>query len=256
MSFGRVDLGRLLAAPILWTGLLFAFLLLAMPLLRPIFAWAFPETSPPIYVRESFFGLWLSHAGFVTLSAIISTSIGVAVAIFATREAGREFRPIIDAVVTIGQTFPPVAVLALAVPMVGFGATPTLIALTLYGLLPIIENTIAGFESVPRDVKDAAKGMGLSPFQLLGKVELPLAMPSILAGVRVSVVISIGTATIGSTVGAVTLGSPIISGLFGERPPWVIQGALLVGLFAILTDRIFERLIRHVTRHRAARDQM
>jgi osmoprotectant transport system permease protein len=221
-----------------------------MPALEPVFARAFPGVSPAVYARDSFFALWLSHAGLVALSTAGSAAIGLAVAIFVTREAGREFRPIVDAVTVIGQSFPPAAILALAVPAVGFGAAPTLIALTLYGLLPIIANATAGIDSVPADVKEAAVGIGFSPAALLWKVELVLAAPAILAGLRTSVAIAIGTATIGSTVGALTLGAPIISGLYGDRLPWVIQGAVVVGLFAILTDMIFERLARRLAPRR------
>ena len=84
--------------------------------------------------------------------------------------------------------------------------------------------------------------MGLSAWQRLRDVELPLAAPAILAGVRVSVTIAIGTATIGSTVGALTLGTPIFDGLAGNKLPFVIQGAVLVALFAIVTDMLFTQL--------------
>ena len=112
----------------------------------------------------------------------------------------------VDLLAGVGQTFPPVAVLAIAVPLIGFGAWPTVVALFLYGLLPIIENAIAGLEGVPQAVREAADGMGLTPWQRLRTVELPLAAPVILAGIRVSVTIAIGTATIGSTVGALDPG--------------------------------------------------
>ena len=119
---------------------------------------------------------------------------------------------------------------------------PTVIALFIYGLLPIIENAVAGLEGVPQAVREAAEGMGLSPWQRLRTVELPLAAPVILAGIRVSVTIAIGTATIGSTVGALTLGTPIFDGLVADKLPFVIEGAVLVALFAILTDMLFARL--------------
>ena len=136
--------------------------------------------------------------------------------------------------VNIGQTFPPVAVLALAVPLVGFGEKPTLIALFLYGLLPIFENTLAGLAEVPADVVEAAKGMGMSARQRLFRVELPLALPVILAGIRLSLVISLGTATIGSTVAAKGLGEVIIAGLQSNNTAFVLQGGLVVGLIAVL----------------------
>jgi osmoprotectant transport system permease protein len=231
---------------VLWVALLFFALLIGMPALAPAFHWAFPRVSPPVYERGSFFSLWLSQAGLVAMASLAATVLGVGLAVFVTRPAGRDFRPIIDTLATVGQTFPPAAVLALAAPAIGFGPRPTIVALFLYGLLPVIENTIAGLEGVPTAVRDAASGIGLSRWQVLRDVELPLAFPAILAGVRVSVTIAIGTATIGSTVGALTLGTPIFDGLAANKLPFVIQGAVLVALFAILTDMIFARLERRL----------
>lgn len=235
--------------PLLWLALFLGLLLALMPALRPVFAWAFPDIQPPVYAIETFPMLWLSHAALVASSSLVSSMLAVALGIFVTRPAGRDFRTMLDAIATIGQTFPPVAVLAIAVPAVGYGTYPTFIALTIYGVLPVLENTIAGLESVPPAVREAAEGMGLSPFQVLRDVELPLAAPTIVAGIRLSVVINIGTAAIGSTVGAVTLGTPIIDGLVGHKLPYVLQGAAIVGLFAILTDMVFERLDRRLRRH-------
>jgi osmoprotectant transport system permease protein len=128
--------------------------------------------------------------------------------------------------------------------VVAFSSQPTVIALFLYGLLPIIENAVAGLEGVPSGVREAAEGMGLSAWQRLRDVELPLAAPVILTGIRVSVTIAIGTATIGSTVGALTLGTPIFDGLVANKLPFVLEGAVLVALFAILTDMLFALLDR------------
>ena len=245
--------GGWLASPLVWVGLLFAGLLLQMEALRPVLRWAFPGTSPVIYDRASFLELFLAHLGLVATASLAAALVGIAIAVFVTRPAGREFRTLVDTLAAIGQTFPPVAVLAIAVPLIGFGARPTMIALFLYGLLPIVENTVAGLEGVPADVKEAADGMGLSRRQRLVAIELPLAAPVILAGVRVSVTIAIGTATIGSTVGALTLGTPIFDGLVANKEPYVIEGAVLVALFAILTDMLFARLDRRL-RRAAARE--
>ena len=236
----------ILASPLPWTAGLFFALLFGMPALAPLFQWAFPDVSPPVFDRSLYAALWLSHAGIVGVASAAASLVGVGLAVFATRPAGRDFRPLIKALATIGQTFPPAAVLALAVPALGFGPLPTLMALFLYGLLPIIENTLAGLETVPEAVREAADGMGLSAWQRLRDVELPLAAPAILAGVRVSVTIAIGTATIGSTVGALTLGTPIFEGLAANKLPLVIQGAVLVALFAIVTDMAFARLERRL----------
>jgi osmoprotectant transport system permease protein len=105
---------------------------------------------------------------------------------------------------------------------------------------------VAGLEGVPSGVREAAEGMGLSVWQRLRQVELPLAAPVILAGIRISVTIAIGTATIGSTVGALTLGTPIFDGLVTNKLPFVLEGAVLVALFAILTDMLFARLERRL----------
>ncbi len=243
---------RLLASPELWVGLLFAALLVGMDALQPILSWGFPQTTPVIYDRAGFVELFLAHFALVAAAGLASAIIGVALAIFVTRPAGRQFRTMVDSLAAIGQTFPPVAVLAITVPLIGFGARPTIIALFVYGLLPIIENSVAGLEGIPSDVSEAAEGMGMSARQRLFAVDLPLAAPVILAGIRVSVAIAIGTATVGSTVGTLTLGTPIFDGLVANKMPFVIEGAVLVALFAILTDMLFARLDAWLQRHRAA----
>jgi osmoprotectant transport system permease protein len=242
---------RLLANPVLWVGLLFAALVLRTDALAPVLRRAFPGVAPIIYDRASFASLLLSQAGLVALASLAAAAVGIGLAVFVTRPSGREFRAIVTALATAGQTFPPAAVLAVAVPIVGFGAAPTVIALFLYGLLPIVENAVAGLEGVPEGVREAALGMGLSAAQRVARVELPLAAPLILAGIRVSVTIAIGTATIGSTVGALTLGTPIFDGLVANNLPFVIEGAVLVALFAILTDLLFAALDRRLRRYQA-----
>ena len=125
-----------------------------------------------------------------------------------------------------------------------------LIALALYGILPVLQGTLAGLGAVPSGVLSIAQGMGMTGWQRLIKVELPLAAPVMLAGIRTSTIVNMGTATIASTVGANTLGTPIVIGLSGFNTAYVIQGALLVALAAIIVDRGFERLTRLISRHR------
>ena len=142
------------------------------------------------------------------------------------------------------------AVLAVAVPVMGFSEQPAIIALVLYGLLPILQGTLAGIESVPPATREIARGVGMSARQILWRVELPLAAPVIVAGIRTSVIINIGTAAIASTVGTKTLGSPIIIGLSGFNTAYVIRGAAVVALLAIITDMLFERWVRYLTARR------
>lgn len=217
------------AAAALLAGFLFAPELFA-PVLRPLTE----NGAPPIYRQDSLLALTLDHLALVFGAGLVSTVAAVATAVFVTRPAGAAFLPLSRSVVNVGQVFPPVAVLAIAVPAVGFGAAPTLIALTLYGLLPIFENTLAGLGGVDPAVIEAARGMGLGARQLFLRVELPLALPAVLEGVRLSLVIGIGTATIGSTVAAKGLGEVIIAGLQSSNTAFVLQGGLVVGLLAAL----------------------
>ncbi|MBS8239943.1 ABC transporter permease [Marinobacter lipolyticus] len=220
-----------------------------MSVLEPLFAWVQPDTSRVIYERESFAFLLYNHLMLVVVSAVIGTIAAVAGGIFATRPAGRDFLPLVSQIASIGQTFPPVAVLALAVPVLGFGEAPILLALILYGLLPILRNTLAGLEGIDPAVREAALGMGMSPLQVLLRVELPLAGKVILAGIRTSVTINIATAAIGSTIGARTLGDPVIAGLVNGNTAYVLQGAILIGLLALTADSLFEALERNWDRH-------
>ncbi|RWR02123.1 osmoprotectant uptake system permease [[Pantoea] beijingensis] len=240
---------RVIRDPLLWLLLLFIALLMAMPYSGPLFANWFPQLERPLYQQDSFAQLALAHIQLVMISSLFAIVIGMGAGILVTRRKGNEFRSLVETLVAAGQTFPPVAVLAIAVPVMGFGDKPAIIALLLYGLLPILQGTLAGIGAVPANAREIAEGVGMSSLQILCKVELPLAAPVILAGIRTSVIINIGTAAIASTVGARTLGSPVIIGLSGFNTAYVIQGAVLVALLAILTDRLFERLSHWLNRH-------
>ncbi|SCX21703.1 ABC transporter permease [Agrobacterium rosae] len=200
------------------------------PLFRPLVQ----AGAPAIYIQANLLSLTLSHIATVAIATGAAIVIAVTLAILVTRPFGKEFLPLSRSIVNIGQTFPPVAVLALAVPIMGFGQKPTLIALFLYALLPIFENTLTGLTTLPQPVVEAARGVGMTGFQRLWRVELPLALPAILAGIRLSAVISLSTATIGSTVAARTLGEVIIAGLQSNNLAFILQGGLIVGALAVL----------------------
>lgn len=252
VAAGALRAGRAtwLRDPLPWA--LAGLLLLAagMPLLEPLFAALFPALDRPLYRQDSFLALLGAHVALVATSSAAAVLIGVVAGWFVTRPAGAEFRPLVEMLMAVAQTVPPVAVLAVAAPLIGFGLWPAWIALALYGLLPILRCTIAGLESVPPAVLDAANGLGLTRRQRLLRAELPLALPVLLAGVRTSVMINIGTAAIASTVGARTLGSPIIIGLSGFNTAYVLQGALVLAALAIVTDMGFVRLGRRWQRWR------
>jgi osmoprotectant transport system permease protein len=236
----RVDpLIRWARRPGLWLTLLLIAAVFLMPAAEPIMRALFPGDPHPIYTRASFFELTLAHVELVALSSLAAAAIGIGLGIFVTRESGREFAAMVSAIGAIGQTFPPVAVLALTIPVLGYGAAPTLVALSLYAIFPILEGTLTGLHAVPASARDAATGIGFARSDLLWQIELPLAFPFIVAGLRNAVIINIGTAAIGSSIGALSLGSPIIEGLSASNPAYVLEGATIVAILAMTTDRWF-----------------
>lgn len=238
-------------------GLVFrigAIMLLAVFLLQPdwfafVFAPMTKNGQPAIYVQNSLLSLTISHLLIVFAATLAASVVAIGLAIVVTRPIGREFLPLSRTIANAGQTFPPVAVLALAVPVLGFGTEPTLLALFLYGLLPIFENALTGLTTVPPQVEEAARGMGMTDRERLWQVELPLALPMILAGVRISAVIAISTAAIGSTVAASTLGEAIIAGLINSNLAFVAQGALVISALAVLIHDGIGALEHRVGRH-------
>jgi len=202
----------------------------------------FPRETTVIHPSANLLILVWEHIQLVVISSSITIVIGIPLGIWVTRPSGRDFLPIVIDITSFGQTFPPVAVLALAVPVLGFGLIPTVVALFLYGLLPVVRNTIAGLRGVPAHLLDAAYGMGMSRLQALFRVELPLSAQVILAGIRISVIINIGTAMIGAVIGAGGLGSPIIAGLVRDNLAFIIEGALPAALLAILADQLLANI--------------
>lgn len=184
----------------------------------------------------------LQHLGLVLFSAMISTALGLTLGLAVRFRALSEFREPLLRAATFLQTVPSAAVLALSVPMLGYGQTPVVIALVFYGLLPILRNTIQGLDAVPGQVLLAADGMGMTPAQRLLRVQLPLAMPAILAGIRTTVIINISAATLGAAVGAGGLGVLIVNGIRSMDVTMIIKGALPVSLLALLASSLFDML--------------
>lgn len=202
----------------------------------------FPTARSPIFDRETLFNLTLQHLGITALAGGLVILIGLPLAILVTRPLGAPFKPLLENIVAVGQTFPPTAVLVLALPFFGFGSKGAILALFLYGLLPVVRGSLEAFSSLPADVLDAARGMGYSPRQLLWRVELPLALPVILAGVRTSLVLILATATVAPLIGGGGLGVPIIAGLAVSNLAFVTEGAIALALLALLLDWTLGRL--------------
>ena len=144
------------------------------------------------------------------------------------------------------QTIPSIALLAFMIPLFGIGVLPAVIALFLYGLLPILRNTTIALFSVDPLLKEVASGIGLTKYQKLRYVELPLAVPTILAGIRTSAVINIGTATLAAFIGAGGLGEFIVTGLALNNTKLILMGAVPAALLAVFTEIFFEIIERLV----------
>jgi osmoprotectant transport system permease protein len=142
------------------------------------------------------------------------------------------------------QTIPSIALLALLIPIAGVGQVPAIIALFLYSLLPIARNTITALTTIDPVLRLVARALGLSQLQRLRTIYLPLALPHVLAGVRIAAVVSIGTATLAAFIGAGGLGEPIVTGLALNNTGLILQGALPAAGLAILVELAFEGLER------------
>lgn len=158
------------------------------------------------------------------------------------------------AVVGLLQTIPSLALLAMLIPLLGqIGTAPALVALTLYALLPIARNTATGLSEVPRGLRDSGTALGLTAAQRWRAIDLPLAAPTIIAGIKTAAVITVGTATIAAFVGAGGLGERIVTGLALNDHAMLLAGALPAAALALLTQAAFALVERLVTPPRAAR---
>jgi osmoprotectant transport system permease protein len=196
---------------------------------------AFGLVPDPIFATP-LLELTLQHIALVAISSALTILIGLPLGIWVTRKSGREFRDIVSAGADFGQVFPPIAVLALLFTWLGLGPVPAILALTLYGLLPVVSGTVAGLDAVSPAIVDAARGMGLGHWRILFTVELPLASAVILAGIRTSVIINVGTATVAAAIGAGGLGLPIFTGISTGNTANMVEGALTVSALALLLD--------------------
>jgi osmoprotectant transport system permease protein len=206
-------------------------------------------------------GLWaatVQHMRIVLLSMLPALLIGVPLGWWAYRVGAA--RQGLFAALNVVQTIPsialfgllmaPLASLAMQFPvlakagMSGVGLLPGVIALTLYALLPVARSAVAGLEHVPSSVRDAARGMGMSHAQLFAQVELPLALPVLLAGVRTAAVQAVGLASVAALIGAGGLGAIMFEGLFSSAQDLVLLGVLPIVALAVLTDAFFKLLVR------------
>ncbi|MBT8144424.1 MAG: ABC transporter permease subunit [Gammaproteobacteria bacterium] len=184
------------------------------------------------------------HLQLTGLSLLLACFVGIAagIAVHRSTTASR----IVLYIAGLLQTIPSIALLALMIPLFGVGFLPAIIALFLYSLLPVLRNTVTALVNIDPVLRKVAAGMGMTTAEQLRHVVLPLAMPTVLAGVRTAAIISIGTATLAAFIGAGGLGEPIVTGLALNDTNLILQGAIPAAVLALLTEFGFEWLERRL----------
>jgi len=188
--------------------------------------------------------LLLQHFYLVIVSALLAVLTAVPLGVALTRSQLKAWAPRVLAVVNVCQTVPSLAVVALSVGLLGVGAKTSIIALWIYSLLPILSNTLIGLQEVDASITEAALGMGMKTRSVLFRVELPIAAPMIVAGIRTAVTITIGSAILAAFVGGGGMGNLIIAGNNISRWQVLLLGAALPVLMALMADVVFESIER------------
>jgi osmoprotectant transport system permease protein len=178
----------------------------------------------------------VEHLELALVSTAIVVVLAVALGVLLTRPALRAVTPAAVAVANIGQAIPSIGLLVLMAIVIGIGADKAILALVVYSFLPVLRNTMVGLRGVDRSLIEAGRGMGMSLWQTLRRVELPLAVPVILAGVRTALAINVGTATLATFVDGGGLGDTITAGIRLGRETVLIAGAALTAVLALALD--------------------
>lgn len=194
---------------------------------------------------EQIFELLIGHVQLTVMAIVIAIMVGVPLGILITY-----FKPSkkpVMALANIIQAIPSMALLGFMIPLLGIGTKPAIVMVILYSLLPIIKNTVTGLDNINAETLEAAKGIGLNKFQVLYKVQIPLAAPVIMAGIRVSAVSSVGLMTLAAFIGADGLGYLVYAGIRTVDNAQILAGAIPACILALLIDYIFSILERMVT---------
>ena len=195
--------------------------------------------------QQQFLRLLRGHLYMVGVGELLAIAIGVPMGVLATRDP--RVARVVDGIGAIAQTIPALGVVALSFTALGLGQRPTILAITIYALFPVLNNTIAGIESVDESAVRAGRGMGMTQLQRLRRIEFPRALPVIFAGIRTSTVLCVGVAYIGVFVGAVGLGNWVHAGLTTVIFDIMLAGAIPGALTVVAFDRLFGFVERAVT---------
>ncbi|PKH26596.1 glycine/betaine ABC transporter permease [Enterobacterales bacterium CwR94] len=192
------------------------------------------------------------HLTLVFWSMLFALAVGIPSGILLSRPFARRWAEYVMQIFNVGNTLPPLAVLALAMVVIGIGDRPAIVALFLASLLPIVRNTYSGLCAVPASLIEAANGIGMTKGQRLRQVEIPNAWPVILSGIRIATAINVGTAPLAFLIGASSYGELIFPGIYLNDFPTLILGAAATALFALILDMLLAGLGRIVSPHTAA----
>jgi len=184
----------------------------------------------------------IAHLQMVLIAEGIAIVIGVPLGILVTRPGFKRLATPVIGGANVGQSVPSLAVIAIMAPLLGFGLQSAIVALFIYGLLPVLRNSYAGINNIDPAIVEAARGMGMTRGQIARKVELPLALPVLMTGIRVSTVITVGTAELAVLVGGKGLGTITLTGVLTLQPLTILQGAAPTAAMAITLGFILERL--------------
>ena len=182
----------------------------------------------------------VQHLGLTFISLLLAVAIGLPLGIWIARK--NKIAGTVLGIAGVLQTIPSIALLGFMIPLLGIGAKPAIVALLIYALLPIIRNTYTGIRGIDRHVIEAANALGMSKWQILFQVELPLAMPVLLAGIRTATVINVGVATLASYIAAGGLGEFIFGGISLNNSNMILAGAIPAALLAVVLDFLLSRL--------------
>jgi osmoprotectant transport system permease protein len=196
-------------------------------------------------LASEIFWLSLEHAELVLITIAVAATAGLPAGVALARRAG--IRRWVMGFANLAQTIPSLALFGFLLPFIGIGKRTAIIALCLYALLPILRNTLIGIVGVDAAVRESALAMGMTPRQVLWQVELPLAVPSIVAGLRIATVATIGTATIAAAIGGGGLGVFIFRGIAMVDTPTVLAGAVPAALMALVADEGLEWMERRLS---------
>lgn len=202
------------------------------------------EQKASSFTQSSLWGYTVQHLKLVSISLWLTILVAVPLGVLASLKPS--VGEVILTLTGIIQTIPALALLVFMIPFLGIGARPALVALFLYGLLPILRNTYTGLRDIPHNLLESADALGLPRWVRLIKIELPLASRAILAGIKTSAVINVGTATLGAIIGAGGFGEPILMGIRRDDVPMILEGAVPAALMAIVVQALFEMCERYL----------